>query len=295
MRVFVTGATGFIGSLVVKELKAAGHQVLGLARNDAGVAALKAAGVEVLRGDLEHHETLKSGAAQADAVINLAFNHDFSKFAESSENERRAIEAMGDAMAGTNKLLIVTSGTGLIAAGEGRPATEDDAPVASPNFPRTPELAAEAVAKRGVRVGVVRLPQVHDTKKAGLVSFLIALAREKGYVAHVGDGSARWPAVHVTDAARLYRLAVERPEAFARYNAVAEEGVTLRDITEVLGKGLKLPVRSISQGEVPAYFGWLSHFAGRDAPASSAKTQAMLGWKPSGPTMLQDLEKLEWV
>jgi nucleoside-diphosphate-sugar epimerase len=295
MRVFVTGATGFIGSEVVRELLAARHQVLGLARSDAGAKALEAAGAEVQRGDVEHLEGLKSGAAQADAVIHLAFSHDFSKFAESSEQERRAIEALGDALVGTQKLLIVTSGTGMAGAVAGRATTEDDAPVSTAGFPRAPEKAAEAVAQRGVRVGVVRLPQVHDTRKAGLVSFLIALAREKGFSAYVGAGENHWPAAHVLDVARLYRLALEKTNGYTRYHAVAEEGVRLREMAEVVGKGLKVPVRSLPASEAPAHFGWLGHFAGADLRASSAKTRQALGWEPAGPGMMADLEKLEWV
>jgi nucleoside-diphosphate-sugar epimerase len=295
MRVFVTGATGFIGSAVVRELLEARHQVLGLARSDAGARALEAAGASVHRGDIEHLDGLKSGAAQAEAVIHLAFSHDFSKFAQNSEQERRAIEALGDALMGTQKLLIVTSGTGMAGAAAGRASTEDDAPVRSDGFPRAPENAAQAVAERGVRVGVVRLPQVHDTRKAGLVTYLIAVAREKGFSAYVAAGENHWPAAHVADVARLYRLALEKTDGHARYHAVAEEGVRLREIAEVVGKGLKLPVRSLPASEAPVHFGWMGHFAGADLRASSAKTRQGLGWEPTGPGLMQDLEKLEWV
>jgi nucleoside-diphosphate-sugar epimerase len=296
MRVFVTGATGFIGSAVVRDLLRAGHQVRGLSRSDAGAAALQAAGAEVLRGDVEQLESLKSGAAGADAVIHLAFNHDFSKFVQNCENDRRAIETMGDALAGTHKPLIVTSGTGMGGGTAGRPITEDDAPVSSKVVARAAsEEAADAVAARGVRVGIVRLPQVHDTRKAGLVTYLIAVAREKGFVAHVGDGQNRWPAAHVSDVAPLYRLALEKTDKHARYHAVGEEGVSMRDIAEVLGKGLRMPVRSIAPGEAAAYFGWMAHFASADMRASSAKTRSALGWKPTGPGMIEDLQKLEWL
>jgi nucleoside-diphosphate-sugar epimerase len=295
MRVFVTGATGFIGSAVVRELLEARHQVLGLARSEAGARALEAAGAAVQRGDVEHLDGLKGGAAQADAVIHLAFNHDFSKFAQSSEQERQAIEALGDALMGTKKVLIVTSGTGMAGAAVGRATTEDDAPVSSDGFPRAPEKATEAVAQRGVRVGVVRLPQVHDTRKAGLVTYLIAVAREKGFSAYVGAGENQWPAAHVADVARLYRLALEKTDRYARYHAVAEEGVRLREIAEVVGKGLKLPVRSLPASEAPGHFGWMGHFAGADLRASSAMTRRVLGWEPTGPRLMQDLEKLEWV
>jgi nucleoside-diphosphate-sugar epimerase len=295
MRVFVTGATGFIGSAVVRELLGAGHQVLGLARSDAGARALEAAGAEVHHGDIEQLEGLKSGAAQADAVIHLAFSHDFSKFAQSSEQERHAIEALGDALTGTKKLLIVTSGTGMTGAAQGRATTEDDAPASAPGFPRAPEKAADAVVVRGVRVGVVRLPQVHDTRKAGLVTFLVALAREKGFSAYVGAGENHWPAAHVSDVARLYRLALEKTDAYARYHGVAEEGVRLREIAEVVGKGLKVPVRSMPASEAAAHFGWMGHFAALDLRASSVKTRTALGWEPTGPRLMQDLEQLEWV
>ena len=296
MRVFVTGATGFIGQALVPELIDAGHLVLGLARSDAGAAALKAAGADVLRGDVEQLDVLKSGASQADATIHLAFNHDFSKFVQNCENDRRAIEAMGDALTGTRKLLLVTSGTGMGKAAAGRAATEDDDKVSSKEVPRAmSEEAADRVAQRGVRVGIVRLPQVHDTHKAGLVSALIAIAREKGFVGYVGAGENQWPAAHVSDVARLYRLALEKTDGSARYHAVAEEGVGVREISEVLGKGLRLPVRSIAPGEAQAHFGWLAHFAGWDLRASSAKTRAALAWEPAGPRMLEDLEKMEWV
>lgn len=295
MRVFVTGATGFIGEAVVRELMGAGHRVLGLARSDGGAAALRAAGAEVHRGELERPETLASGAASADAVLHLAFDHDFAKFAENGENERRAIAALGEAMAGSGKLLLVTSGTGMATARLGRPSTEDDEPISGEQFPRTPEVAARAFEARGVRIGVVRLPQVHDTKKAGLVSFVIRVAREKGFVAYVGEGTNRWPAAHVSDVARLYRLALEKTERFARYHAVAEEGVPLRALAEIVGEGLRLPVRSISPEEAPSYFGWMGHLATRDLGASSAKTRRALGWEPKGPGMLDDLAKLEWV
>ncbi|HEY3818055.1 MAG TPA: SDR family oxidoreductase [Polyangiaceae bacterium] len=295
MRVFVTGATGFIGLPLVKELREAGHSVLGLARSDAGAEALRTAGADVHRGEMERIDTLTSGAKAADAVVHLAFNHDFSKFAENGEQERRAIAALGETLAGTKKLLLVTSGTAMAAAPGGRPSTEDDEPVGGDQFPRTPEAAARAFVERGVRVGVVRLPQVHDTRKAGLVTFVISIAREKGFVAYVGDGSSCWPAAHVTDVARLYRLALEKTGDFARYQAVAEEGVPMREIAEVLGKGLKLPVRSITPEEGGSYFGWMGHFASRDLRASSAKTRRALGWEPKGPGLIEDLGKLEWV
>ena len=294
MRVFVTGATGFVGSAVVRELVSAKHRVLGLARSDAGMEALRKLGAEPHRGEMERPETLANGAREADAVIHLAFNHDFSKFAENGAQERRAIAALGEALSGTNKLLIVTSGTGLTNAQTGRPSTEDDEPAAGGVVPRAPEAAARAFEGR-LRIGVVRLPQVHDTKKAGLVSFQVAIAREKGFVAYVGDGSTCFAAAHVTDVARVYRLALEKTDGFARYHAVGEEGVSSRAISEVLGEGLRLPVRSIAPEDAASYFGWMAHFAAHDMRASSAKTRRALGWDPTGPGLVEDLSKLEWV
>jgi nucleoside-diphosphate-sugar epimerase len=290
MRIFVTGATGFIGSALVPELINAGHTVLGLTRSDAGASSLAAAGAEVHRGSLEDLESLKSGAAKSDAVIHLAFIHDFSKFKENSETDRRAIEALGSALAGSDRLLIVTSGTLLVAPG--RLATEEDEPFAtSASIPRiATDEAAAAVAQRGVRVSLVRLPQIHDQNKQGLITFLIDLAREKGVSAFVGDGKNRWSAAHVSDTARLYRLALEKGVA-ARYHAVAEEGVPMREIAEVIGRRLKLPVVAKSPAEAAEHFGWLGGFAGLDGPASSALTRERLGWRPVGPGLIADLER----
>lgn len=297
MRVFVTGSSGFIGSAVVRELQRAGHAVVGLARSDVAAAALERAGVEVVRGDLTQPETLAPGVARADAVIHLAFDHDFSKFADSCAREQQAIAGLGDALEGTGKLLIVTSGVGLVST-HGRASTEDDAARPAGTFPRAPETAAEAIAQRGVPVAIVRLPQVHDTKKAGLVSFVIEMARQKGFVGFVGEGTNHWSAAHVNDVARLYGLVLEKGassgEEPARYHAVAEEGVPLRAIADVVGRGLKLPVRSVPADEAPAYFGWMAHVAGADIRSSSAKTRAALGWAPTGPALIEDLEKLEW-
>ena len=290
MRVFVTGATGFIGSALVPELINAGHQVLGLTRSDAGAKSLAAAGAEVHRGFLEDLESLKSGAAKSDAVIHLAFNHDFSKFQENCETDRRAIEALGSALAGSDRFLIVTTGTLLIAPG--RLATEEDEPAAtSASIPRiATDEAAAAVAARGVRVSLVRLPQVHDQNKQGLITFLINLAREKGVSAFVGDGKNRWSAAHLSDTARLYRLVLEKGMA-SRYHAVAEEGVPVRDIAEVIGRRLNLPVVAKSPAEAAEHFGWLGGFAGLDGPASSALTRERLGWRPVGPGLIADLER----
>ena len=295
MRIFVTGATGFIGSAIVPELINAGHQVLGLTRSEAGAKSLMAAGAQVHRGDLDDLESLRKGAAMSDGVIHTAFIHDFSKFQEVCEVDRGVIEALGAALAGSDRPLLVTSGTGIANSAPGRSATEEDAPEISHPIPRVAsEQAAASVAAKGVRVGVMRLPQVHNTTKQGLITYTIELARQKGVSAYVGEGRNRWPAVHVLDAARLYRLALEKLQAHARYHAVAEEGVPMRDIAEVIGRGLKVPVVSVSPDEAPAHFGWLAAFAGRDLPASSALTQKWLAWRPSGPGLIADLEQVRY-
>lgn len=292
MRVFVTGATGFIGSAVVKELLAAGHSVLGLCRSDDKAKALTAAGAEVLHGSIEDADVLKQGVARADGVIHLAFNHDFSKFAESSAADQRAIEAIGSGLAGSERPFVVTSGVGLLA--QGRTATEADMPDSrSDAYPRASEATAAAMAARGARTLVVRLPQVHDTGRQGLVTALIRMYREKGVCAYIGDGRNRWAAAHVLDVAHLYRLALEKAEPNARYHAVAEEGIPMRAIVEALGRRLQLPVESIAPEEGQAFFGWFAMFAGHDLSASSAYTRSKLGWQPAGPGLIADLERLE--
>jgi len=292
MRVFVTGATGFIGSTVVQELIKAGHQVLGLARSEAGAKSLIAAGAQVHPGDLEDLEGLRSGAAMSDGVIHTAFIHDFSKFKENCEIDRRAIEALGGALADSERPLIVTSGTGMSATPE-RLMTEDDVPPSgSSGTPRVSEQTALSMLARGVRASVVRLPQVHDRDKQGLVSYMIAAARQKGISAYVGAGLNRWPAVHRLDAAPLYRLALENGSAGARYHAVAEEGVPVREIAEAIGRGLKIPVVAKSPEEAASHFGWLTFFAVMDAPASSVLTQQRLGWRPTQETgLIADLDQ----
>lgn len=289
MRVFVTGATGFVGSAVVQDLINAGHQVLGMARSDAGAKALTAAGAQVHRGDLEDLESLRSGAADSDGVIHTAFVHDFSRFVEICEIDRRAIEALGTALVGSHRPLVITSGTGMGNLVPGEPATEENFNPSHPNPRKASELAGVAVAERGVNVSVVRLPQVHDPLKQGLISYLIAVARQKGVSAYVGDGQNRWPAVHRLDAAPVYRLALERASAGARYHAVGEEGMPAREIAEALGRGLKLPVVSKSPEEAGEHFGWLGAFVGMDMPASSALTQKWLGWRPTGVGLIADL------
>lgn len=293
MRVFVTGATGFVGSHVVKELIAGGHKVLGLARSDAGARTLAAVGADVQRGALEDLESLKSGAAASDAVIHLGFNHDYSKFIENCKIDKIAIEALGSVLAGSDRPLMVTTGLGGL-AGPGQLATEDS--VIPPDFPlpRVSEQVTLALLSKGVRALVIRLPQVHNTLKQGLITLAIAVAREKGVSAYAGDGTSRWAAAHVSDVARLYRLALEKNEAGAKYHAIAEEGVRWRDIAETIGQGLKVPVVSITPEEAPAHFGWWGRWASDGLLASSAITRKKLGWIPNGPGLIPDLEQVDY-
>src|SRR6202522_4079784 len=291
MRVFVTGATGFIGSAIVKELVGAGHHVLGMTRSDAGAKSVEAAGAQAHRGDLDDLESLRSGAAATDAVIHVAFQHDWTRFAESCELDKRAIEAIGAVLEGSSRPFIVSSGVGVA---QGRAASEDDPPLSSPSLPRVSELTAAALMERGVHASVMRLPQVHDTVKQGLITPLIAIARAKGVSAYIGDGQNRWPAAHVADVARLYLLALEKGTAGARYHAAAEEGVALKDIATAIGRGLNVPAISIPQEQAKEHFGFLGFFAGRDPLTSSAQTRAKLGWNPTGPSLLTDLENMRY-
>jgi nucleoside-diphosphate-sugar epimerase len=295
MRIFVTGATGFIGTELVKELIAAGHQVRGLTRSDAGVEQLKAAGAEVHRGDITDLESLRSGAKGMDAVVNLAFSHDFSKFAQNAKDEIQAIEALASVLE-PGKLLVVTSGTGMASGGPGHLRLESDPPTDNPAIPRRPEQAAQAAAAKGLHVAIVRLPQVHDTRKQGLVTMVIQIARDKGVSAYVGDGANRWAAAPLKAVAHLYRLAVEKTgPGVTTYHAVQEEGVSLRDIAETIARGLKVPAVSISAEKSVEHFGmFFGHFVAVDMPASSEWTRKTLGWNPTGPGLIEDLSNMKY-
>jgi nucleoside-diphosphate-sugar epimerase len=295
MQVFVTGATGFVGSFVVRELISAGHDVIGLSRSDAGAEELARAGAKVFRGDVNDLDALRDAAEAADGIIHTAFNHDPSDLRQHSENDRKVIATLGAALAGTGRPLIITSGTGLVQSKAGQPAVEtDNHPTSAVIARAASEEAADALAGQGGNVMVMRLPQVHDRRRQGRIRWHIQIAKEQGRVAYVGEGRNRVPAVHVSDAARLFRLALERGQAGARYHAVAEEGVPLREIAEVIGAGLGLPVESITPGQAPGYYGWLASLAPLDLPASGALTQQQLGWVPSGPDLLTDLRETDY-
>jgi nucleoside-diphosphate-sugar epimerase len=296
MRVFVTGASGFIGSAVVPELIGAGHQVVGLARSDASAAVLVASGAEVHRGALDDLDSLRAGAAASDGVIHLAFIHDFTQYESAGRTDQRAVEALGTALEGSGRPLVITSGT--LGLAMGRAATEQDAP--DPNTPaaanrRSDAQAVLSLAARDVRSSVVRLaPSVHDEVKRGFVGRLVDIAREKGVSGHIGDGSNRWPAVHQLDAAHLFRLALEKAPAGSVLHGTADQGIPIRTIAEVIGRHLDLPVVAISPEDAGEHFGWLGAFLGADAPASSALTSELLGWQPTHPGLIDDLEKGHW-
>jgi nucleoside-diphosphate-sugar epimerase len=273
----------------------AGHHVVGLSRSDAGAEALIRAGAEVFRGDVNNLARLRTAGEAADGVIHAAFNHDFSNLKQNSEHDRTVIETLGEVLAGSDRPLVITSGTGLARSETGGPAAETDDHITSAEFARAAtEEAADALIAQGGRVIVVRLPQVHDTRHQGRIAQHISLARQKGRVAYIGEGKNRLPAVHVSDAVRLFRLALEKGQAGARYHAVGEEGVALRDIAEAIRAGLKMPVKSITPEEAAEYFGWMAHLATIDLAASSALTRQQLGWNPTGPDLLTDLRNMDY-
>ncbi|MBW4329790.1 SDR family oxidoreductase [Stakelama sp. CBK3Z-3] len=294
MRVFVTGATGFIGSRIVPELIAGGHEVIGMTRSDAGERSLAQAGATAHRATLEDPESVMAGVEKADAVIHTAFDHDFSNFVENCEKDRRVIAAMGSVLKGSDRPLMITSGTGMGDSGDGRPASEDICNTTHPNPRVASEIAAQALLDDGVHILVMRLPQVHDTVRQGLITPYIQISREKGSVAYVGEGANRWPAAHVSDVAKLYALSFNKGAPGTRYHAVAEEGITARAIAQVVGAGLNLPVVSLSQDEAQAHFGWFAMFASLDMPASSAITRERIDWQPTGPDLLTDLKNMDY-
>ena len=290
MRIFVTGASGFIGSAVVPELLRAGHQVTGLARSDASAAALTAAGAEVLRGDLTDLDSLRSGAAASDGVVHLAYNHDFSQMGVAAQTDRAALEAIGEALAGTDRPLVFASG--VIGTTPGRTATELDSPPSGLHPRIATARAALSLASRGVRVVSVRFaPTVHGEDDHGFMHVLIDIARRKGVSAYVGDGENRWPAVHRLDAAILVRLALETGEAGTSLHAVAEEGVRIRAVADVIGRSLDLPVASVPAEEASEHFGWMGMFIGADSPVSSVLTRERTGWQPTHPGLIEDLDQ----
>tara|TARA_R110001632_G_scaffold50409_1_gene125790 strand:- start:63303 stop:64187 length:885 start_codon:yes stop_codon:yes gene_type:complete len=280
MRVFITGATGFIGSAIIPELLNAGHQVLGLTRSDEGEKFLRTSGAEVLRGEMSDLESLERGASISNGVIHAAFNHDFSNFVENCELDRRAIEAIGSALEGSNKPFIITSGLPLPLSPNSLTSEEDDVPSDSGGSPRVSEQTAMTLVERNINASVVRMSQAHDINKQGLATFMMAIAREKNVSAYVGDGLNQWAAVHRLDAASLYRLALEKGSAGAKYHAVSEESIHIKDIAEAIGRRLNIPVVALSSEEAKHHFGWLGFPVSMDAPASSVLTRQRLGWQP---------------
>lgn len=290
MRVFVTGASGFIGSAVVPELLRVGHQVIGLARSDASAAALTAAGAEVLRGNLTDLDGLRSGAAASDGVVHLGYNHDFSQMGAAAQMDRAALEAIGEALAGTDRPLVFASG--VLGMTPGRTATELDSPPSGLHPRIATTQAALALAARGVRVVSMRLaPTVHGDGDHGFMRVLIDIARQKGVSGYVGDGNNRWPAVHRLDAATLIQLALDNGKAGSSLHAVAEEGVRIRDVADVIGRSLNLPVVSVAAEQASEHFGWMGMFIGADSPVSSALTREWTGWQPTHPGLIEDLNQ----
>ncbi len=294
MRVLITGATGFIGSYLTPHLVRAGHQVVGLCRSDAGADAIVRAGAEVSRGDVNDLDHLRTAALSADAIIHAAFNHDITRMKESSEDDRKVIATLGELLKGASRRLVITSGTGLIRSESGGIALETDPHFTSAQFARaaTEEAADELIAS-GAQVVIVRLPQVHDTRKQGRISVHVELARRNGWVAYIDHGANRVPAAHVSDVVELFRLALERGESGARYHAVAEEGIAMREVAEAIGASLRVPVRSVTQDEAQKYFGALANLAAQDLAASGALTQQKLAWMPRSPGLLDDLRNLD--
>lgn len=294
MRIFLTGATGFIGSAVLSELLQAGHQVIGMTRSRDGARKLEVAGAEPFHATLEEPAGIRPGAETADAVIHTAFDHDFSRFAENCEKDGRVIGALGDVLKGSDRPLLITSAVGMGGVGQGRPAREDVFDEGHRNPRIASERAGNALLEAGVNVSVLRLPQVHDTEKQGLITPLIAMFREAGMACYIGEGSNRWSACHLDDAARLYRLAIERKESGARYHAVGEEGIGFREIVETLASGLGIPAVSVPQDKAADHLGWLAAFAGMDMAASSVQTRTKLGWQPQGPGLIADLQAMRY-
>ena len=289
MKVFLTGASGFIGSAVAAELLREGHQVVGLARSDEAAHGLQDMGATVQRGSLEDQESLRAGAARAEGVIHLAFDPDFTRFAASSEVDRQAIEAIGTAISGSGKPFLVPTGMAGLAP-SGQTVTEDTELPSDYRLPRVSERVALRLGSGGVLASVVRLAQVHDVSKQGLVTALVGIARHMGVSAYLGDGRQRWSAAHVSDVARLFRLALEASKAGAKYHAVGEEGVEMRAIAEAIGRRLDVPTKSLTVDEARAHFGPMAMFVGLDMPASAAATRRTLNWRPSGPTLIADLD-----
>jgi len=290
MRVFLTGSTGFIGSQVAQELLHAGHQVLGLTRSQEGGRKLLAMGAESHRGDIEDLSSLQRGAEQCDAIIHTAFDHDFANFIANCQKDARVIAALGSALAGSQRPLVITSGTAMGSTGFGQAADEDHFDPDHPNPRVASELAGRELTQRGINVVVMRLSQIHNPVKQGLVSYLIDLARQKGLSAYVDEGRNQWSAAHLADTAHLYRLALEKHQPGARYHGVAEQGIAFRDIAQTIGQGLGVPVAAMSGAEAATHFGWMSAFAGKDMSARSHKTRERLGWQPTGPGLLADLQ-----